>query len=274
MVGHEPANAQRMSRIFTRLRHTCSRSLAGLPPHARLACAVLAGLISLVPVPGTQTQADSIRLAGKAVFVATPRPGVRMVAHAFYVRPAGVDMIGLHAEETRSDKFDVVFQRYSSDNGRTWSPPERLDTLRKTAEGTYRRSLLPGFADPVTGVLLTMILQGTLPTDNPLEGMKQWTLWYAVSRDGGRTFYHEAPVVQQGAEYNPAHPLAGVWVGRNSAMIGDTTCVPIRLRSGEILQPIQITPIGPDGEYYNPGGGYTYHESAVLIGRWNAAGTL
>ena len=31
---------------------------------------------------------------------------------------------------------------------------------------------------------------------------------------------------------------------------------------------MQITPLGPDGEVYNPGGGYTYHEAAVLIGAW------
>jgi len=37
---------------------------------------------------------------------------------------------------------------------------------------------------------------------------------------------------------------------------------------------VQITPVGPDGEYYNPGGGYTYHDAAVLIGRWNAEQTL
>jgi hypothetical protein len=53
-------------------------------------------------------------------------------------------------------------------------------------------------------------------------------------------------------------------------MIGDTTCRPIRTRRGDILVPVQVTPVGPDGEYHNPGGGNTYHDSAVLIGRWTS----
>ena len=50
--------------------------------------------------------------------------------------------------------------------------------------------------------------------------------------------------------------------------------MPIKIKSGEILQPIQITPLGPDGKYHKPGGGYTYHDSAVLIGTWNDKETL
>ena len=36
-------------------------------------------------------------------------------------------------------------------------------------------------------------------------------------------------------------------------MIGDTTCVPIRIRTGEILQPIQITPDRPRRRVLQPG---------------------
>jgi hypothetical protein len=57
-------------------------------------------------------------------------------------------------------------------------------------------------------------------------------------------------------------------------MMGDNTCRPIRTRHGEILVPVQVTPLGPDGEYHNPGGGYTYHDSAVLIGKWGAGGRI
>jgi len=215
-----------------------------------------------------------LRLAGKEIFITSPGPGVRVVARAYYTRPAGLDMICWSLEQTKSDKADVAYQWFSTDNGRTWSAPTRMDTFKPVAGGTHRRGIRQVYADPETGILISMILQGTLPTDNPLEGMKHWTLRYGLSRDGGHSFYHEVPVIQRGKEYTPEHPLEGVWLGRNSAMIGDTTCTPIRLRTGEILQPIQITPIGPDGEYYNPGGGYTYHDAAVLIARWNEAGTL
>ncbi|NLE58631.1 MAG: exo-alpha-sialidase [Planctomycetes bacterium] len=209
----------------------------------------------------------AFRLVGKEVFVAG-RPGVRVVAQAFYVRSGGQEMISRHSEQTKSDKADIAYQRFSGDNGRTWSSPSSLITNEHVSEGTRRRAMKPGFVDPTRDVLVTVYQEAILPTDNPLEGMKHWTLHYALSRDGGRTSYHEGPIVHKGTEYSREHPLPNVWVGKNSAMIGDTTCVPIGIRTGEILQPIQITPIGPDGQYHNPGGGYTYHDSAVLIGRW------
>lgn len=231
-------------------------------------------LIALLLAGAGHAAAGSpFELTGKEVFV-HGRPGVRVVAQAFYVRNRGQEMISRHSEQTKSDKADIAYQRFSDDNGRTWSAPAMLVTNERVSEGTRRRAMKPGFVDPTRDVLVTMFQEAILPTDNPLEGMKYWTLHYALSRDGGKTSYHEGPIVHKGTEYSREHPLPNVWVGKNSAMIGDTTCVPIRIRTGEILQPIQITPIGPDGEYYNPGGGYTYHDSAVLIGQWNDAGTL
>ena len=104
--------------------------------------------------------------------------------------------------------------------------------------------------------------------------MKHWTLHYSLSDDGGRTEYHKSQVTQRGKEYSAAHPLPGVWVGKNAAMIGDTACRAIRIRTGKILVPVQITPVGLDGKYENPGGGYTYHDAAVLIGTWNPSRQL
>jgi hypothetical protein len=46
--------------------------------------------------------------------------------------------------------------------------------------------------------------------------------------------------------------------------------VPISLRDGTIVLPIQIAPLGPDGKLFNPGQGYTYTHAAVLRGRWNS----
>jgi hypothetical protein len=51
-------------------------------------------------------------------------------------------------------------------------------------------------------------------------------------------------------------------------MLGDKGSMPLRTRGGRILVPVQVCPVGPDGEYWNPGGGYTYHDAAVLMGRW------
>lgn len=210
--------------------------------------------------------------AGRELFV-PGRPGVRVGATAFYTRAEGLELSRRVGEQTRSDTTDVSYRSFSSDNGRTWSPPERIETGRPIKGGVQRRYQQPGWVDPGSGLLINIIMQADLPGDRPIEGMKHWTLRYAVSRDGGRSFSPDVPIIHQGSEYSEEHPLPGVWLGRNAAMIGDTTCVPIRLRTGEMLVSVQITPLGPDGQYYNPGGGYTYHDAAVLIGRWASTNT-
>jgi hypothetical protein len=48
----------------------------------------------------------------------------------------------------------------------------------------------------------------------------------------------------------------------------------LTLPDGVILAPIQLTPLGPDGQYYNPGGGLTFHQCAVLRGTWRGDGEL
>jgi hypothetical protein len=125
-------------------------------------------------------------------------------------------------------------------------------------------------ADPETGCYVDFMTEGVLPGDDPLEGLKNWYIRYRISDDGGRTWRVDEPLIQEGEEYTPEHPIQGVRVGSNCFMIGDKTCCPIRSREGTVLMPVQITPTGPDGEYHNPGGGYTYHESAVLIGTWTS----
>ncbi len=211
---------------------------------------------------------------GTARFLATPKAGVRTNGRSFYTRARGVEKMSLHSHQTRSDTADVAFQRFSKDNGRSWSEAKTLKTNAPRDGGTFRRYFSSAFVAPERDELMMMIVQGVLPGDDPLAGMKHWTLRYALSRDGGRSFWHEAPVVHVGAGYSPEHPLPGVRAGKNSMMIGATTCAAIQVSSGEILQPVQITPMGSNGEYHNPGGGYTYHDAAVLIGTFNDGGTL
>lgn len=218
------------------------------------------------------TPASAIKLASKEVFIPSATQGVRVNAYAFYSEASGVRMIGHHSEQTVSDKADVAFVRISNDNGKTWSENRRVVTNRPVEGGTFREGVHPGFVDPDKKILLQFILRGVFPNDDPLEGMRQWTLHYRLSRidvNGEPILHFQGPVIQTGESFTTASPLPGVAIGKNSPMIGDLTCHPIKTRQGEILQPIQITPVGPDGDYYNPGGGYTYHDSAVLIGVWN-----
>jgi hypothetical protein len=99
-----------------------------------------------------------------------------------------------------------------------------------------------------------------------MEGLQRYALHYAVSGDGARSTFASGPVVCRGAEFDVAHPLPGVVIGRNSFLIGDLTCAPLVLDDGTILQPFQITPVDENGRLYNPGHGLKYRDSAVLRG--------
>jgi hypothetical protein len=98
--------------------------------------------------------------------------------------------------------------------------------------------------------------------------MRQWRIHYAVSEGDPREDHGPELVIHKGREFNPGHVLPGVWAGRNSAMLGDQTCQPVSAGDGRVLLPVQIAPLGADGKPANPGGGYTWHDSAVLHGRW------
>lgn len=202
-------------------------------------------------------------------------PAKTVLAATYYTQPTGVELLSVHQVVTRSDTFASTFYRHSPDNGRTWTEPKAVWT-EKAAEsmGRHRRIEKGVFLDPQTGHLISFRIEAYLPTDNPIEGLRQWAVYYSVSEDGGRTWRVDEQVIHRGPEYSPAHPLPDVWSGKNCYMIGDLGSEPITLPDGTILVPIQISPIGPEGVYHNPGGGLSYTDAAVLRGRWRSDGRL
>jgi len=206
-----------------------------------------------------------MRVKSREVFIRSPGPGKLAWGTAYYTRARGVDMKRTRMIQTRSDITDSCDIGFSTDNGRTWSDWKTVEIVTKTPEGMHRRIPAPGFIDLATDRLVTMILEGTLPKDDPLEGMKHYYLSYEVSDDGGKTSAVSGRVMQKG--HTPEHPFECVWVGKNCIMKGSRPY--FRSRAfGHMVFPMQITPLGPDGEYYNPGGGYTWTEAVVLIGKW------
>jgi len=205
-----------------------------------------------------------MRLRSKEIFEKSPGKGVIMWAHAFYTGRDGLDKACYRSIETRDDIIDSIERRFSSDNGGTWGPWESISFIEQRPEGVHRKGYGGGFLDPNTDRLVEVFIEGTLPNDMPLDGMKRWYCSYRVSSDGGRTYPFEEQVIQKG-NYTSKHPCEGVWIGKNSIMACNA---PLVTTDGRLLVPIQITPIGPDGRYHNPGGGYSYHEAGVLIGTW------
>jgi hypothetical protein len=210
----------------------------------------------------------------REIFLKSPKPGVTVLATSHYTRPTGGEVVSRHRYMSRSDTTDRAFLRYSSTHGRDWSEEREVMTTERREGGTFRRSASCNLVDPTTGMLVEFRIEGLFARDEPLARLRGWFISYAISQDGGRSWSVEAPVIHKGPEFSAAHPLPGVWQGKNCAYIGDTASVPIALDDGTILVPIQIAPLGADGKLYNPAGGYTYTEAAVLRGRWTTEKVL
>lgn len=232
-----------------------------------LAVAAATGALGAVARGGEPVRPFRVR---RELFLKSPRAGVTMLATSFYTRREGGDLMSRHSYLTQSDTANHAFVRFSPDNGRTWSEPEEVLTAEKRPGGMFRRNASVQLVDPATGTLIGFRIEGLFADDHPLARLRGWTIHTALSDDGGRSWQDERPVIHEGAEFSAAHPLPGVWTGKNCAFIGDKTCVPIALADGTILMPIQIAPLGADGKLYNPGGGYTFTHAAVLRGRWNS----
>jgi len=213
-------------------------------------------------------------VAERRVFIPSPRKGVALHASCYYTMRDVPHLMSVHMEESRSDIADVAYLRHSDDNGRSWSEPVEWPCDFEATSGTGRRHPHGPYLDPATGRCLRVWTHGVLPSDDPLEGMRQWTIHYSVSEDGGVTESAGRQIIHQGAEYDETHHLPGVTVGKNGAMMGDLGQRPLTREDGVIVVPIQVTPTGPDGEYFNPGRGFTYTDCMVLFGRWQADGSL
>lgn len=220
-------------------------------------------------------EADEPRRATvtRQVFVESPAKGTTVQAYSFYTKSDGVDKMRLWGLRTQSDTFDAFYRSFSGDNGITWSDAEKLEVAFKEKEGVRRLYPAPGFADPVNGRLLSLALAGLFPSDSRGDAVKNWTLRYRVSSDGGKTWAVDEPIIQKG-DYTAKHPLDGVWIGRNGFMVGHIGTRPTRTRKGHILVPVQIPPVDDDGKLVNPGGGVRWYDAAVLIGTWSDNGRL
>lgn len=131
-------------------------------------------------------------------FVAAPEPESLVKAQSYYTQTAGVRLMSFHGVHSKPDKSDIQVVRVSEDNGRTWCKGEACVPIRPHANGTYRMGLERVYPDPATGRTLILWVAGVLPTDNPLEGLRQMMPFYAVSCDGGRTRSHNGPLVCEG----------------------------------------------------------------------------
>ena len=166
----------------------------------------------------------------------------------------------------------------SPDGGRTWSSFKPTPDFNADLPFGYRPRRSPLCSIPEAAVLLTCTTPWT---------RRGWThpfpshRWRRNRITCGIVF-RPMPVVRGRSMRlrtfklgnTEQNPMAGVWKGKNGAYFGDIGSLPIFTRRNELLVPIQICPLGSDGKLSNPGGGYTYHDAAILIGKWQGDGRL
>lgn len=103
-------------------------------------------------------------------------------------------------------------------------------------------------------------------------GFVDYKMWYRVSTDGGNTYTDLRPIIQQGEQYSPMHPIEYVYVGKNSFCYATIPGIILKMTNGQIIFPCYYAPLDAEGNYYNPLNAYTFSRVCCLIGTWNEAG--
>jgi hypothetical protein len=194
-----------------------------------------------------------------------------VMSSSYYTRKEGTTLLRVDQEIYRSDSIESVQFSISNNNGKTWEQTDKVQTTVPEGTGTRQLAFRSGVNDPNTDRFIHIYNAAYWPNDDPLDGMRRWLPHYKVSMDGGQSWIVDEPIIQQGSEFDESHPMTGVWEGKNCCMQGDLTCVPFPMPSGEMLVPVQISPVGEDGFYHKPSKSFTFTDTAVLIGKWNSA---
>ena len=176
---------------------------------------------------------------------------------ASYLKPTGFEMVKIGA--------------YSPDNGQTWETFPPKPNFDSALPHGYRRGAFPLFVDHTNGRIVRVVPSMDTPGLDPkiVEppiALETYYLRYRVSLDRGRTYLFDEQIIQKG--HTKENPFDRVYYGKNGIFMGDIGSQLIRTQAGEIIIPAQACKLGPDGKLWSPGGGFTYTDAVMVIGRW------
>ena len=176
---------------------------------------------------------------------------------ATYLKPTGMEMARIAG--------------YSADNGESWEAFAPKPNFDAGLPHGYRRERFPLFVDHTNGRIVRVVPSMDTPGLDPKAiepriALKTHYLRYRVSLDGGRTYLFDEQIIQEG--HTKDNPFDGVYYGKNAIFMGDVGSQLVRTKAGEIIIPAQACKLGPDGKLWSPGGGFTYTDAVMVIGRW------
>lgn len=221
---------------------------------------ILTGCSSVnVAKSGSENKTTALQINSRTV-----SPGTPGFYNAIYVENKGTKLLSGN--------------RFSEDNGLTWSNHTYQPDFYAGLPYGYRRNRVTSVRDPLTGRIITIVNSLDTPgldpkVNEPKLALSTYYLRYTVSNDAGKTWLFDDPIVQAG-NYTVKNPFEGVFIGKNSIYLGDLGDIPIVTKKGKILVPAHTTLAGPGGELLNPGGGHTYTDVMVLIGTWTDGNKL
>jgi len=164
----------------------------------------------------------------KELFREHPRPGAAAIVGVSYVGPA-LERREVRAVEFRDDVHSERSERWSLDNGRTWSAEQPLASTDVYYEG---QEVWEGggadLYDPVSGLLVGVWLRQIA-----LDGLYHNFTYVHLSRDLGRTWSEPRQLrYEAGVDFDPAHPHDPAFLQANEAYFGSNL---IRHSNGTLI---------------------------------------
>ena len=201
----------------------------------------------------------------KELYQPNPRPDTILWCWAYYVGPK-LQRVEHYIEESAETGDDVHMnprQRFSNDNGRTWTPFAKRPPITRIIDGTSIQTgrLERPFYDPAASVVIRFHDQAVISADRRKVFHH---VFYDLSHDFGRTYGPPSLVrYEKGPTYDPDDILNPDYLSHNYAYPGNNT---VRLSNGTLLSVLTETMVPheePDGTTKRRPLG-----SRCLIGTW------
>ncbi len=179
-----------------------------------------------------------------------------------YVSREGVELIQCYGIVVGSDRYDMYVERFSQDNGATWSRPRPVFRSRRVKGGVVRYTEPNFFLDEERNVLLRFFGKGFYPGDQPKLAL--WQVYYQVFDQQGRSWSKPEPV--RGGDAGEGEVFPGIREGS----LAVSCSYPIRTSRGKILVPAQVKAFDEKGRIWFPFPNYfsPFYEPVVLLGEW------
>ncbi|RJS85664.1 exo-alpha-sialidase [Candidatus Bathyarchaeota archaeon] len=200
-------------------------------------------------------------LAYKEIFVPEAPEGGIVNGAISYTSREGMELIHIFGVVVGSDRYDLFKERFSPDNGLSWSQPVEIREFKSSrgSGGVWRCCEISLFLDEKTDTLLRFFGKGFYPDDVPK--MARPYLFYQVF-DRNKKAWSSPREVKGEADSGEVFP------GVEEGSLSISCSYPIRTRYGKILVPAQVKFIDENGNIRFPFPNYfsPFYEPIVLLG--------